>query len=92
MIYLPSIPWYAVRPGTVILDAGGVPRTVVGNWPDAGVPGGRGLVLLEGDPNPRYVQPDMLITPIELGAADAIVEFFTAGLNPVPIPENGDQT
>ena len=85
MRYLAPVPWHAVPPGLVVLDAAGVPRTIVCNITDIG---DRRLVLLEGDPNPHYVTGATLITPIELDTADAIVELYVHGLNPVPI-ENG---
>lgn len=84
MRYLPPIPWHAVPPGTVILDRTGVPRAVAANIADVG---DRRLILLEGDPNPHDVTGATLITPIELDTADAIVELYVHGLNPVPIGE-----
>lgn len=81
MRYLDPIPWTAVAPGTVVLDARGVPRTVVGNWENLGTC----LVLLEGDPTPHYYADSTMVTPVELDAADAIGALYAAGLNPVPI-------
>lgn len=84
MRYLPSIPWYAVTPGTVVLDARTVPRAVVGNSPYDAT---RSLVLLEGDPRPHYVTTTALVSPVELDTADAIGTLYAAGLNPTPIGE-----
>lgn len=84
MRYLPPVPLWSVEPGTVVLDATGTPRTVVGNVPEDR---GTNLLLLEGDPRPHYYADSTMVTPVVLDDTDAIGTLFAAGLNPTPIGE-----
>lgn len=90
MRFLPPIPWRDVQTGTVVLDAGGMPRAVAANIIDIG---DRRLVLLEGDPRPHYTAGAALVSPVELDESDAIGALYAAGLTPAPITtESGDQS
>lgn len=76
--------WSGVRPGDVVLDAQGTPRTIHALFP---IPDGDGFTVYAEGLSPARVQNEHPCEVVILDATDAVGNLFAAGLNPTPIEE-----